>query len=68
MQGQKDTLFNIQEALATYRSLSAKGVPTAMIWFSGGHSGTPAAGDYSSTTPNPDTQYVTQRAVGWLDH
>lgn len=68
VQGQKDTLFNIQEALATYRGLSAKGVPTAMIWFSGGHSGTPAAGDYSSTTPNPDTQYVTQRAVGWLDH
>lgn len=68
VQGEKDTLFNIQEALATYRGLTARGVPAGMIWFSGGHSGEPSEGDLSSTAPDPATQYVTQRALGWLDH
>ena len=68
VQGEKDTLFNIQEALATYRGLTARGVPAGMIWFSGGHSGEPSEGDLSSTAPDPAIQYVTQRALGWLDH
>ncbi|MEA2457206.1 MAG: hypothetical protein QOC95_178, partial [Thermoleophilaceae bacterium] len=37
-QGQGDTLFNLQEAVATYRSLKSQGTPVKMIWQSWGHS------------------------------
>ena len=39
VQGQKDTLFNLNEAVATYDSLRAQGTPVKMIWQSWGHSG-----------------------------
>ena len=39
IQGENDTLFNLQEATATYRSLKARGVPVTMAWQSWGHSG-----------------------------
>ena len=68
VQGEQDTLFTLREALATHRGLSARGVPTSMIWFSGGHSGSPAPGDFSSDKPDPDGQYVMHRATAWLDH
>ena len=46
VQGQKDTLFNLQEAVATYRSLQAQGTPVKMVWQSWGHSGSkPVAGE-----------------------
>src|SRR3954462_15278797 len=38
-QGQSDTLFDLQEAVATYRSLRAQGTPVKMLWRSAGHSG-----------------------------
>ena len=46
VQGQNDTLFNLQEAAATYRALRAQGTPVKMIWQSWGHSGggSPGAG------------------------
>jgi ABC-2 type transport system ATP-binding protein len=37
VQGTVDTLFTLQEAITNYRILRAKGVPTAMLWFCGGH-------------------------------
>jgi ABC-2 type transport system ATP-binding protein len=47
VQGQKDTLFNLQEAAATFKALRARGTEARMIWQSWGHSygGTPAPGE-----------------------
>ena len=36
IQGQSDTLFDIQEAVATYRSLRAQRTPVKMLWRSSG--------------------------------
>ena len=41
VQGQKDTLFNLKEAVATYRALKAQGTPVTMSWFSGATPVTP---------------------------
>ncbi len=52
VQGQADTLFNLNEATATYRTLTAQGTTTKMIWQSWGHSGgmtDPAAGELDLT-------------------
>lgn len=39
VQGQADTLFNENDAAATYTALRRRGVPVKMIWNSGGHGG-----------------------------
>jgi ABC-2 type transport system ATP-binding protein len=39
VQGQSDTLFNLNDAAATYTALKRRGVPVKMIWNSGGHGG-----------------------------
>jgi ABC-2 type transport system ATP-binding protein len=39
VQGLPDTLFNVNEPSSTFAQLSARGVPVAMIWHSGGHGG-----------------------------
>lgn len=67
MQGENDTLFNLNEAVANYSALKAQGTPVAMVWQSWGHSGgTPAPGELSLTDPNPATQYETGRIEAWL--
>jgi ABC-2 type transport system ATP-binding protein len=68
VQGQNDTLFNLNEGIANYRALQAQGTPTKMIWFSGGHSGPNAPGEFSFGAPNPATEHVTRRVSDWLDH
>ncbi|VXC42339.1 CocE/NonD family hydrolase [Aeromicrobium sp. 9AM] len=68
VQGQNDTLFNLNEGVANYRALQAQGTPTKMIWFSGGHSGPNAPGEFSFGAPNPATEHVTRRVSDWLDH
>ena len=53
-QGEFDTLFNLNEAAATYQALKAQGTPVKMIWHSWGHSnGTPAPGELSLDRPQP---------------
>lgn len=37
LQGTVDTLFTLDEAIANYRALRQRDVPTAMVWFCGGH-------------------------------
>jgi ABC-2 type transport system ATP-binding protein len=59
MQGQNDTLFNLNEAVATYQALKAQGTPVKMIWKEGGHSGPAASGEFD---------YLTPRIYGWFDH
>ncbi|GAC77984.1 ABC-2 type transport system ATP-binding protein [Gordonia malaquae] len=68
IQGQNDTLFNLNESLATYRGLRANGVPTGLIWYSGGHSGPAAPGDFDEKRPDPARQYVARRQIEWIDH
>ena len=69
MQGENDTLFNLNEAVATYRALKAQGTPVKMVWQSWGHSdSTPAPGELDLANPNPATQYETARISDWFDH
>jgi ABC-2 type transport system ATP-binding protein len=66
MQGEDDTLFNLQEAVATYRALQAQGTETKMIWQSWGHSGggTPAPGELDMR--HPEQSYEGQRVIAWF--
>ena len=57
VQGMNDTLFGVDQADATARTLSAQGTPVAMRWMDGGHDGT------SSTQAADDQAQVT-----WLRH
>jgi ABC-2 type transport system ATP-binding protein len=68
-QGQNDTLFNLNEAAATYNALKAQGTPVQMIWQSWGHSGgsANAVGEYSGGTDALST-YEGQRFFNWFDH
>lgn len=68
LQGEADTLFNLNESLATYRSLRAQGTPVTMIWHSWGHSGDPAPGDFDHDELRPREQYETGRIVDWFEH
>ena len=69
MQGENDTLFNLNEAAATYKALKAQGTPVKMVWQSWGHSGsTPAPGELSLSSPDPATQYETARVADWFAH
>jgi ABC-2 type transport system ATP-binding protein len=75
LQGQADTLFNLNEAIATYEGLRAQGTPVKMVWQSWGHSRSkPApgelgqgAGGYSPSDANGLTAEgrVVQQ---WFDH
>ncbi|MFF0792953.1 CocE/NonD family hydrolase [Streptomyces spiralis] len=70
IQGQADSLFNLNEATATYRTLKARGTETKMIWQSWGHSGgltDPAAGELNLTQGNLETSYVGRRVLAWFD-
>ncbi len=70
VQGQADTLFNLNEATATYRTLKAQGTPVKMIWQSWGHSGGltgPAAGELDLSQGNLETSYVGRRVLAWFD-
>ncbi|MEU5576547.1 CocE/NonD family hydrolase [Streptomyces huasconensis] len=70
VQGQADTLFNLNEAEATYRTLTAQGTPAKMIWQSWGHSGgvrDAAAGELNLDEGNLETSYVGRRILAWFD-
>jgi ABC-2 type transport system ATP-binding protein len=67
-QGQADTLFNLQESVATYRALKAKGVPVKLMWQSWGHSGgdSEATGEFG--LKEPAANYQTREFLQWFDH
>ncbi|KPC79120.1 peptidase S15 [Streptomyces sp. NRRL S-4] len=67
VQGQADSLFNLNEATATYRALEAQGTTTKMIWQSWGHSGGSVPGELDLGTGNLETSYVGQRILAWFD-
>jgi predicted acyl esterase len=74
IQGQNDTLFNLQEAVATYQGLKARGVPVAMAWQSWGHSGGAngasgaAPGELDLTGSDIEGTYLGLRIKNWFDH
>ncbi|MFF8593656.1 CocE/NonD family hydrolase [Streptomyces sp. NPDC015220] len=70
VQGQADTLFNLNEATATYRTLRAQGTETSMIWQSWGHSGGdngPGSGELDLARGNLESSYVGRRVLAWFD-
>ncbi|UNO39257.1 CocE/NonD family hydrolase [Streptomyces sp. MST-110588] len=70
VQGQADSLFNLNEATATYRALAAQGTETKMIWQSWGHSGGishPRPGELDLARGNLHTSYVGRRILAWFD-
>ncbi|MGW4170511.1 CocE/NonD family hydrolase [Streptomyces chartreusis] len=70
VQGQADSLFNLNEATATYRTLKDQGTPTKMIWQSWGHSGgmsEPASGELNLGQGNLESSYVGRRVLAWFD-
>ncbi|RLV50160.1 CocE/NonD family hydrolase [Nocardioides mangrovicus] len=68
VQGEKDTLFNLQEAVATYHQLRAAHTPVRMVWQSWGHSdGTPAPGELDLTA-GLQHSYLGTRFLNWMNH
>jgi putative CocE/NonD family hydrolase len=70
VQGQADTLFNLNEATATYKTLKAQGTTTKMVWQSWGHSGgmaDPAAGELDLSQGDLESSYVGRRILAWFD-
>lgn len=72
LQGQSDTLFNLNDALATYKALRRNHVPVAMTWNWGGHGGynsKPGECDvFGGGDTGLDHCYLTQRTLAWFDH
>jgi hypothetical protein len=65
-QGQADTLFNLQESVATYRALKRQGTPVSLTWQSWGHSdSSPEAGELDLR--HPERSYQGRRALAWFD-
>lgn len=67
VQGQADSLFNLNEATATYRALEAQGTTTKMIWQAWGHSGGQAPGELDLSTGDLEANYVGRRILAWFD-
>jgi putative CocE/NonD family hydrolase len=66
-QGQADTLFDLQESVATYTALKRQGTPVSLAWQSWGHS------DQSRDPSELDLRHPTQslqgrKALAWFDH
>jgi ABC-2 type transport system ATP-binding protein len=72
VQGQSDTLFNLNDAVATYTQLRRQGTPVQMIWNSGGHGGYDSLpGEcevYGGGTTGLDQCYLPLRTLAFFDH
>ena len=65
-QGQADTLFNLQESIATYTALKRQGTPVSLVWQSWGHSDqTPKPGELDKRHPEKSVQG--RQALAWFD-
>jgi ABC-2 type transport system ATP-binding protein len=66
-QGQADTLFNLQESVATYTELRAQGTPVSLQWQSWGHSdSTPVPGELDERHLERTIQG--RSILAWFDH
>jgi hypothetical protein len=66
-QGQHDTLFNLQESVATYRALKAQGTPVSMLWISAGHSGG-GLGTAEYDFAAPERAYASRMELRFFEH
>ncbi|WP_243640455.1 CocE/NonD family hydrolase [Nocardioides jejuensis] len=67
VQGEYDHLFNLNEAIATYKALQAQGTEVKMIWEAWSHGYPAAPGEFDLANPDPASQYVTARIAAWFD-
>ncbi|MDQ6934492.1 MAG: peptidase S15 [Actinomycetota bacterium] len=68
VQGQADTLFNLNEAVTTYRSLYHQHTPVRMVWQYWGHSDSkPAPGELDFSKSLRDS-YLGLRFLRWMNH
>lgn len=58
MQGTADTLFGLDQAVATYAALRAHDVPVKMLWYCGGHG--------TCATPAGDPAVLPAAGLAWL--
>ncbi len=66
-QGQADTLFNLQESVATYTALKRQGTPVKLVWQSWGHSdSSPEPGELDLR--HPERTYQGRMALAWFEH
>ena len=65
-QGEHDTLFNLQEAVATYQALRAQDTPVRFIWQSAGHSGG-VLGTAETDWTDPEAAYQSRIELEWFD-
>ena len=72
LQGESDTLFNLNDAVATYTALRRHHVPVAMTWNWGGHGGYDSRPGECDVFGGGDTGlshcYLTRRTLAWFDH
>ncbi|MFC9659491.1 CocE/NonD family hydrolase [Nocardia sp. NPDC127606] len=67
MQAQRDSLFDLQEATATYDGLKQRGVEVSMIWHYRGHGADPIPGELNELAPSRDSDYLVSRYLDWFD-
>jgi ABC-2 type transport system ATP-binding protein len=66
-QGQADTLFNLQESVATYTALKQQRTPVSLMWQSWGHSDqTKQPGELDMRHPEESLQG--RAALAWFDY
>ena len=66
-QGQADTLFNLQESVATYTALRRQGTPVSLVWQPWGHSdSSPVAGELDLR--HPEASHQGRKALAWFEH
>jgi ABC-2 type transport system ATP-binding protein len=73
MQGEADTLFNLNEAVATYAALRQQGTPVKLVWQSWGHAQyRPAPGEMgvgeSLDNPGGTLSLEGRMIVEWFNH
>ena len=73
-QGQRDSLFTLNEAVATYDQLRRQGTPVRMVWQSWGHTASdPAPGELDTGTLEPGSAdlrdtYQGRIVTDWMAH
>jgi ABC-2 type transport system ATP-binding protein len=66
-QGEHDTLFDLQESVATYRALRAQGTPVRYLWESAGHSGG-SLGNSEYDPADPEAAYQSRIELEWFNY
>jgi putative CocE/NonD family hydrolase len=66
--GQRDTVFHLDQAVATYEALKKQGTPVKMIWHEWGHDSGAVPGELTYENPDFANEYLPQRYLNWFDY